>query len=325
MASRVQHMFQAYRQGKNQGEISHEADYPDGAGPGHDSCKVDKNTLEFFGTGDIYEMCVANQEKAMSAMSLKPRVSGLDIPSIRRVPVASPLIWLRLGWNDLRRSWPVSLSYGVLFAVLGGLLMSWARDSSHLGMTLVSGFALVAPFLAIGFYAVSSRLEHGLDSGGLIHPLSKLRRNGASIGLFALMLAFILSAWERISAVLVGIFLKNDLVATGYFSLALLFDGEHLGFVVAYLAFGAVLAGLVFALSVVSLPMMLDRPVDTVTAIMTSLWSVWRNPLPMLAWAVLIGALSLLGVLTYFVGLAVLFPILGHASWHAYRDLVDQR
>lgn len=260
----------------------------------------------------------------MSAVSVKPRVSGMDIPSIRRVAAAAPIGWLRLGWRDLRRSWPVSLSYGVLFALLGAALMSWARDSSHLGVTLVSGFALVAPFLAVGFYAVSSRLEHGLDAGGLLHPLSKLRRNGASIGLFAVMLAFILSAWERISALLVGLFLRNDLVATGYFSLGLLFDGEHLGFVVAYLAFGAILAALVFALSVVSLPMMLDRPVDFVTAITTSLWSVWRNPLPMLAWAVLIGALTLLGVVTYFVGLAVLFPLLGHASWHAYRDLVEK-
>jgi uncharacterized membrane protein len=86
--------------------------------------------------------------------------------------------------------------------------------------------------------------------------------------------------------------------------------------------FGAILAALVFALSAVSLPMMMDRPVDTVTAIMTSLWAVWRNPLPMLAWAGLIGVLTLVGVLTAFIGLAVLFPVLGHASWHAYRDLV---
>lgn len=261
----------------------------------------------------------------MSALSLKHHVAGMDIPAIRRVRAARTLHWLWLGWHDFRRSWPVSLGYGVIFAVLGGSLMIWARDSTHLVMTLISGFALVAPFLAIGFYAISSRLEHGLDAGGLFHPLSKLRRNASSIGLFALMLAFIMSVWERISALLVGIFLKNDLVANGYFSLGLLFENEHLGFVIAYLFFGAILAVLVFALSAVSPPMMMDRPVDTVTAIMTSLWAVWRNPLPMLAWAVLIGALTLLGVLTAFIGLVVLFPVLGHASWHAYRDLVEWR
>lgn len=258
----------------------------------------------------------------MSALFIKPHVSGMDIPAIRQVRSSRPLHWLGQGWRDFRRTWPVSLSYGVIFAVMGGTLVNWARDSSHLSMALVSGFALVAPFLAIGFYALSSRLEHRLVAGGFFHPLATVRRNAVSIGLFALMLAFILSAWERISALLVGIFLKNDLVAFGYFSLGLLFDREYLGFVIAYLVFGAILAAMVFALSVVSLPMMMDRPVDTVTAIMTSLWAVWRNPLPMLVWAALIGALTLVGVLTLFVGLAVLFPLMGHATWHAYRDLV---
>jgi uncharacterized membrane protein len=260
----------------------------------------------------------------MSALSIKPHVSGMDIPAIERVEIARPLHWLGQGWLDFGRTWPVSLSYGVMFAILGGALVIWARDSTHLSMTLISGFALVAPFLAIGFYALSSRLEHGLGTGGFFHPLTALRRNAASIGLFALMLAFIMSAWERISALLVGIFLRNDLVATGYFSLGLLFDGEHLAFVIAYLVFGSILAALVFALSAVSLPMMMDRPVDTVTAIMTSLWAVWRNPLPMLVWAMLIVAMTLIGVLTAFIGLAVLFPVMGHASWHAYRDLVDR-
>lgn len=258
----------------------------------------------------------------MRTTSLKPDLSGMDIPAIRRVERIAPLRWLRLGWHDLARSWPVSLGYGGLFASLGGLLMLWARDSPHLGLALLSGFALVAPLLAIGFYAISSRLEHGLDAGGFTHPLTTLRRNAASIGLFALTLAFTLSVWERISAVLVGLFLKNDLVTNGHFSLALLFDGEHWGFVIAYLVFGALLAGLVFALSVVSLPMMLDRPVDLATAVMTSLWSVWHNPLPMLAWAATVGALTVLGLASYFVGLVVLFPLLGHASWHAYRELV---
>lgn len=259
----------------------------------------------------------------MSTLSIKPQVSGMAIPVIRRIDVSRPLAWLRLGWRDFRRSWPVSLTYGAIFSALGWALMSWARDSTHLTMTLISGFALVAPFLAIGFYTISSRLEHGLDAGGPLHPFVPLRRNAASIGLFALMLAFILSAWERISALLVGLFLRNDLVASGYFSLGLLFDVDHLGFVIAYLALGAILATLVFALAAVSLPMMLDRRVDTVTAVITSLWSVWHNPLPMLAWAVIIGVLTVVGVLTAFIGLAVLFPLLGHATWHAYRDLVE--
>lgn len=259
----------------------------------------------------------------MNTISYKPHISGMDIPTIDRVPASRPLIWLAQGWSDFRRGWRVSLSYGVIFAAVGWMLMLWARDNAHLTLTLISGFALVAPFLAIGFYSVSSRLENGLDAGSFLHDLATVRRNSASIGLFALMLAFILSAWERVSALLVGIFLSGDVVVSGYFSLGALFDSAHLAFIVAYVVFGLVLAGVVFAISVVSLPMMLDRSVDTVTAVITSLQAVLRNPLPMLVWAALIAMLTLVGAATALVGLAVLFPVMGHATWHAYRDMVE--
>lgn len=259
----------------------------------------------------------------MSTLSFKPEVSGMRLPALRKVDVSRPFAWLQSGWRDFARAWPSSLAYGVVFALLGGLLLAWARENTHLTLTLLSGFLLLAPFLAIAFYAISSRLEHGLDAGGPLHFFVPLRRNFASIGLFAILLAFILSVWERLSALLVGLLLRNDLVATGYFSLGLLFSSDHLGFVVAYTLLGALLAALVFALSVVSLPMMLDREVDVVTAITTSLWAVARNPLPMLVWAALIAGLSLLGILTALFGLVLIFPVLGHATWHAYRELVE--
>ncbi|MEW5789538.1 MAG: DUF2189 domain-containing protein [Pseudomonadota bacterium] len=258
----------------------------------------------------------------MSALPLKPRVAGMVVPAIRAVTLGRPLHWLSLGLDDLRRAWPVSLAYGALFALAGWLLLDWARDSVHLSMALLSGFALVAPFLALGFLAVSSRLEHGLDSGGLLHPFVVVRRNGASIGLFAVLLAFLLSVWERLSALLVGLFVKQDLVATGYFSFSLLFDGDHLGFLLAYGVFGVILASLVFALTVITLPLLIDRPLDLVTAMVTSLHVVARNPLPLLFWAMLIVLHLLAGLGTGLLGLVVLFPILGHATWHAYRDLV---
>ncbi|MCU0934163.1 MAG: DUF2189 domain-containing protein [Thiobacillaceae bacterium] len=259
----------------------------------------------------------------MSTLSFKPEVSGMSLPTLRRVDALRPLVWLRLGWRDLVRAWPLSLGYGVVFALLGGLLLAWARQSTHLTLTLLSGFLLLAPFLAISFYAISSRLEHGLDSGGPLQFLTPLRRNPTSIGLFAVLLAFILSAWERISALLVGLLLRNDLVATGYFNVGLLFSADHWAFVVVYLLLGAALAALVFALAVVSLPMMMDREVDTVTAITTSLWAVASNPLPMLVWAAVIVGLSLAGMFTALFGMVLVFPLLGHASWHAYRDLVQ--
>ncbi|MCU0842478.1 MAG: DUF2189 domain-containing protein [Thiobacillaceae bacterium] len=255
----------------------------------------------------------------MSTLSVKPHSHHIDLPAVHRVPTARPFAWLRAGWDDFRRNWPVSLAYGVLFSVLGYLLVDQAWSRPHLAMALTTGFLLFAPFLAIGFYDISRRGERP----GLLRPFASVRRNATSIGMFALLLAFILSAWERLSAIMVGLFFRNDIVTDGGFYLGLLFTPEHIGFVVPYVMFGGILALGVFALSVVSLPMLMDRRVDFVTAIMTSLWVVRENPLPMLVWAVLIGALAFLGQLAWFIPLAVIFPILGHATWHAYRDLVE--
>lgn len=255
----------------------------------------------------------------MSTLSIKPKTHNIDLPAIRRVEAGHVLLWLKHGGKDLLRNWPVSLGIGVLFTLFGYLLMEYAWARPHLALTLTSGFLLVSPFLAIVFYELS---HHHETSRAL--RFEGVRRNAVSVGMYALMLAFILSSWERISAIMVGLFFEGDLLAEGGFSLATLFAPEHLGFIIPYLLAGGVLAALVFALSVVSLPMLMDRKVDFVTALMTSLWVVRENPLPMLIWAIVIGALVLLAELLWFVPLAVIFPLLGHATWHAYRDLVTR-
>lgn len=254
----------------------------------------------------------------MSTVTIKPHSRHIDLPAVRRVPAMRPLTWLRSGWSDFIHAWPLSLTLGVVFAVLGYLLVDYVWARLHLAMALTSGFLLVAPFLAIGFYEISRR--HG--QVGVTPIFDGLRANAGSIGLFGLLLAFILSAWERISAILVGLFLKSDIVTDQSFSLSLLIAPEHMGFLVPYMLIGSVVAALVFALSVVSLPMLMDRKVDLITAVVTSLWVVRENPLPMLVWALLIGVLGFIGLLAWFVPLAVIFPVLGHATWHAYRDLV---
>lgn len=259
----------------------------------------------------------------MSASVFKPESAHLHLPGIRRVGMDQPLEWLRAGVQDFRRSWPLSLTYGIIVAALGWFLVDQAWGRLHLAMALTTGFLLVAPFLAIGFYDISHRLEMRHPVPDLLRPFGSVKRNATSIGLYAFALAFLISAWERLSAVVVALFLKNDIVTTQSFSLGLIFGGEHLGFIMAYVGFGALFAVVVFALSVVSLPMLMHRKVDIVTALMTSLWVVRENFLPMLLWAVLIVVLTGLGYLTWFVGLAVIFPILGHATWHAYRGLVE--
>jgi len=253
-----------------------------------------------------------------------PQAARMNLPGIRSVTLDQPFHWLRAGARDMAKAWPLSLFYGIAFALLGYGLVHGAWNKPHLAMAVTSGFLFVAPVLATVFYCVSHRLEHHHKLPGLFTPLLSWRANPASLGLFALMLVFVLSVWERISAILVGLFLNGS----GIGSLAdlLTWDAvtQHTNFVLAYLAFGGVLALMVFSLSVVSLPMLLHRKVDFATALVTSFMATKLNFPAMLLWGVLIAGLIAIGMATDFIAMAVIFPWLGHASWHAYRELIER-
>jgi uncharacterized membrane protein len=256
----------------------------------------------------------------MEATLVCPTGQHLELPCMRRVAASSPLGWLRAGWQDLLHNRWLSLGYGIWFALVGYVLVDAGWGRTHLAMSLVSGFLLVAPFMAIVFHDLSLRAEHVAQYGESARPFATLAGNAGSVALFGLVLAFAFSAWERLSAIALGLYLGNEGVREAGF--AWLLTSQHLPFLAAYALGGALLAGLVFALSVVTLPMLLERRVDIVTAMMTSLRVVRENPLPMLAWAATIVALTAIGFLTQFIAMAVVFPLLGHASWHAYRELV---
>jgi uncharacterized membrane protein len=138
------------------------------------------------------------------------------------------------------------------------------------------------------------------------------------------MLAMLFSLWERVTAIMVALTLKADVYAGDSFSYteSILLDPEHLPVVIGFFAIGGLFALIAFVLSAVSLPMIVDRRADPVTALLTSLAAVRRNPMALLIWAAVIAGLTGLGFLTGFVGLIVIFPLLGHATWHAYRELV---
>jgi len=173
------------------------------------------------------------------------------------------------------------------------------------------------------FYCVSHRLEHHHKLPSLFTPLLSWRANPASLGLFAVMLVFMLISWERLSAILVALFLGGSGIDfPDLFSLTTVRD--HAAFFLAYFAFGGVLALIVFSLSVVSLPMLLHRKVDLATALVTSFMATRLNFPAMLLWAALIAGLTFIGMATDFIAMAAIFPLLGHASWHAYRELVER-
>lgn len=259
----------------------------------------------------------------MSTSVYCPDYKQINLPCIHRVSLGEPLAWLASGWNDFRCAWPVSMPYGFLLGIMGLALIYYTADRPYLTMALAGGFMLIAPAVAIMFYQVSRRLEWS-DSGriGARPPISRVFNS--NIALFGLLLAMIFAIWIDLAAITTALMTPRDLAMPDAFSLLSLFRLDNLAFVMSYFAIGALLAVMVFCTSVITLPMLMDRDIDLVTAITTSMVIVRENPAAMLFWAATITLLVGLGMFSLFIGFAVIFPVLGHASWHAYRGLVAQ-
>jgi uncharacterized membrane protein len=241
-------------------------------------------------------------------------------PAIRPVTAAAPLRWLAAGWRDFLANPVASAFYGACFALMGFLIYFVFGRAYQYVSALVTGFFLVGPFLAIGLYDLSRRRERGLPAW-LAPTLDAWRPNVGSVGMFALVLCVILLVWARASLVVFALFFTYDMPDLHGF-LAQVVSFKHMEFLLAYLCVGGFFAVLVFAISVVSVPMMLDRNTDGIVASLTSLRAFAANVPAMIAWGLLIVLLVALGFATWFAGLVVVVPVIGHATWHAYRDLV---
>lgn len=247
--------------------------------------------------------------------------AGTDFPPVCTIDGGRPLQWLRLGVADMKRAPAASLAYGAAVAVVGVLVLTLSWNAAHLVPALVGGFLLVAPFFAIGLYDISRQAEGGgaVDGGA---SFSAWRRNTGQIALFGVVLMLTLIAWERLSAIIFALFYGGEVASVERLIGEVLLSGAYWPLLIAYFGIGALVALTVFAIGVVTAPLLLDRDVDVVTAIVTSVRCCQRNPGPMLLWAAIIAVLTAIGFATYAIGLIVVFPIIGHATWHAYRDLV---
>jgi len=242
-------------------------------------------------------------------------------PEIREIGLGAPVRWLREGWADLRKAPVPSLFYGVVLGAMG-FALTRAPGSGAVELALVTGFLLVGPFLLMGLYDIAKRVRRGEDV--MIGPtMTAWRANVQSIGFYAIILALLLAVWIRISIVVVALFFEGTSPSAASLAAGVAANPEMLTFVAAYAAAGFGFALFVFATSVVSLPMLYDRPrMDTLTAMITSFNAMRLNFWPMLLWAALIVALTALGFATFYVGLVVVLPLVGLATWHAYCDLV---
>jgi len=248
--------------------------------------------------------------------------SGTALPGIRRIGAERPLAWLKAGWQDVCANPLPSLAYGLLFALGGDLIILALIEKPHLLTVSISGFFLVAPLLAAGLYELSRRNEAG-EKILFIDSLKCFGRNGQSLAFFGLILALIVLMWERLSAIAFALIGATSAPVAGAYLSEIIFDGQHLAFTATWFVLGGALALFVYALAVVSVPLMLDRDADVATAIMTSLRAFARNSRPLLLWAAMLAGLTLLGFASLLFGLIIIMPILGHASWHAYRELVE--
>jgi uncharacterized membrane protein len=248
--------------------------------------------------------------------------AGAATPRVRKVDAMRPFVWLQRGWADLRRASALSLGFGAWVAAFGVALLVVAWRETYLVPSLIGGFLLVAPFAAIVFYALSRQIEQGRDIDGSAAVFA-WRRNAGSVALWGLALTLTLILWERLAAIIFALLYGGEVADLGKLVNDVLFSGRHLELLIGYFGVGGLLALAVFAFGVVTAPLLLDRDLDVVTAALTSLRCCLRNPGAALVWAALIAALTAIGFVTAMLGLVVVFPLLGHASWHAYRDLVE--
>ena len=238
---------------------------------------------------------------------------------LRPLSLSAPLQWLAAGWRDFLRCPGIGLFYGACFMAMGWLLMTVFQHAPAYVLALSAGFLLTGPFFCLGLYQASRRLERG-EIPDLGDSLMAWDQRTGTLAIFGFVLLVLEMLWGRASLIVFAVSFDGMPDFKG--SLVALVNPDNLQFIIAYLLVGGLFAGLIFAVSVVSIPMILDRPTDAITAGLTSLRLVLSQPLVMLLWGALITGTVVLAMLPWFAGLLVAGPVLGHASWHAYRAAV---
>jgi len=238
---------------------------------------------------------------------------------------ASPLLMLKLlsaGANDMRATGFAGVAYGVLFVVMGYAISVIYEHIWQMTMGLSAGFFLMGPFVCCGIYELSRQKERG-EKVSIVGSAACWMRNWKSIAFFAAILTFLMIVWARVSVVLFALLAAHDYPDLKDM-LHRLMSFDNLSFLLIWGCVGFVFAGLVFAISVVSMPMMLDRGSDTMEAIATSAVALWNNRGAMLAWAVVIAVLIGGSLMFFLPALAVTAPLVGHTTWRVYRALVAE-
>lgn len=250
----------------------------------------------------------------------------VTVAQVKEISTENVWRWLVAGWNDIRKAPALSLSYGLALTVVSYLLVVSIIGSGQyfLFPQLLAGFFFVAPLLAVGLYAISRQLEEG-KTPSFVESLLAFRANSFNIFNMGLVLVVALIVWVTLAQLIVALTFTGITPATWQGFISSLFgtwEGAQLLAVGG--VSGAVIAFVVFGISAVSVPMLLDRSCNVFDAIQTSWTAVRFNTIPMILWAAILVAIIFVGFATLFVGLVIGFPLAAHATWHAYRDLVEK-
>jgi uncharacterized membrane protein len=253
----------------------------------------------------------------MTEESLDNQRGDVPMPMLapcRKIGALAPLAWLKAGWGDIRRAPRQSLSYGLAITALSYLVSFMALELGNwvILLALLSGFVFIGPVMAIGLYAISAQLQRG-EHPSLARCFKEERKCVGNAMVFALLLMVIFLVWARAASML-HIFFPIEAKPDW---------GQVLAFYGIGSAVGSIFAVITFSIAAFSLPMILDRQVDAVTAVITSINAVLRNKPAMAVWIALIVLATALGFATAFLGLAITIPLIGHATWHGYQATIN--
>lgn len=243
--------------------------------------------------------------------------------NVRLVGTDQPFRWLTAGWRDFRAAGLLSVAHGLIF-VAAGLILTVGlvfAGLTYLIAPLIAGFMLVGPALTVGFYAISRDLEAGRTPSAAT-ALAAWRANAAGLLSLGLLLVIFLVVWMRFAAVIFAVCFPYAPLDVQSLLNAALFTADGLTFLAIGTIVGAGMAALAFAAGAFSLPLLLDRKLGMLEAVVTSAVAVVLNARAMAVWAGLVVLFTGAGLAAGYVGLAITLPLIGHATWHAYRAVI---
>jgi uncharacterized membrane protein len=261
------------------------------------------------------------REISMANLVLPGRHHFLHV-GIRRVAARQSVEWLRRGWDDFRHLKSASLAHGALITALGGVLLMLGSTHAYLVAAAISGYLLIGPVMTTGLCELSRRRAAG-EPTGFDESLQAITRNPEGLLYFGVVLAVIAAAWFVVSGIVLQSALHASAPSVGDALWGSLSDDAARSQMLAYIGSGAVLAAIVFTVSIVAVPLIIDRHATALDAMWISAKVTFWNLPAMIVWAGLIVLLTVVGFAPFLFGMIIVAPVLGHATWHAYKDLVS--